>query len=237
MTQPDEQSIADVRRRYSAYVAGQNRGGFLRQYAIELVLLGVGMSLFAGGILFLLLGIVGIFGIVIGLGIIVIALFSLFYRRKWAVGQANLMRTGVPVSGIVVAFNEQLSAPGSFSMSCVVLISFEPAGNDRGFMSLLALRVSELQGTTQTDKDLRYISGLVAEVYKEKYCRRKLPASLTWGPTVHCAHLRVVRACLPEGYLTGNLLPCIGIPGDKGPLELLPWQIAAGQDMSNSDSK
>jgi hypothetical protein len=130
------------------------------------------------------------------------------------------------VFAVLVAVNEEMLRPGRFTMLCLTLVSFEPVGADIVYMSELAHAIFAMQGAPQSDRDLRYVAGLSTDRKSAKYRRRKLPVSFTGGPTVYCAELVIDRDRLPQGYITENVLSCIAVPGNKGALELLPWQLA-----------
>ena len=228
MTRTESQATIDLRLRYRAYLADQNRGNIVQRYAIELTLVGIGPLI---AICSLALGPLVIAGIALGFGIFLVGVLSVYYRIKTDVAQAKLARAGVPVSGVILLADGGLFEPGPINRPSLVLISFDSFGSDIVYLSGLVFRMIELSRRHQSDEDLRYIAGLVTDESRIKNRRRKLPVSFTGGPIVYCADLYVVRACLPQGFITQNDLPCIGLPGDQGGLELLPWQIIDGQDL------
>jgi hypothetical protein len=227
MTSLEVQSIPDVRRRYGAYVANLNSGTFAQRYIIEIFLLVLGLLLGIGGMI-LFHGAPGASGI--GIALMAIAVSSVISRQKTAKGRSNLAQTGVPVWSVLVQANDLLFQPGGYPLPCQVIFSFESVGSHLEYMQRLAGDVFDLKGTQQTDPNLRLVAKLVTDERSVKYRRSKLPVSFTGGPTVYCADLVVVRKCLLNGFLTERELFCIAEPGENGALELLPWQIAAGED-------
>jgi hypothetical protein len=97
-------------------------------------------------------------------------------------------------------------------------------------MKELAHRVMALKETTQTDLDLRFVAKLTTDERAVHWRRRRVPISMTGGPTVYAADLVLQRSFLRSGYITEDVFPCIAEPGEIGMLELIPWWVAAGHD-------
>jgi len=134
-----------------------------------------------------------------------------------------VIRRGVPVTAYLVQANHALFSPGSDTLPCLVLFSFQPeVGGDAGYMRYLARRVFSLKNTEPEDDDARYVAELVTDEEAVPYRRRPLPLSTTDGSTVYAADLWVKRAYLKAGYLTTSTLPCIAEPGPSGGIELVP---------------
>lgn len=230
MTQPDRRAIVNLRRHYRAYVDGLTYVHPVRRYGVEI----------AAGILGTVYGLSALIylrsfssGTGIAIGLIVFAVMSAAAKSKSKDGRLQLASTGEPVWAALVQANSMLFQPGNIDLPCLVLFSFEPAGGHLDYMQRLAAGVFDLKETRQNDPDLRYVANLVTNERAYKYRRRILPISFTGGPIVYCADLIVVRSCLPTGYLTARILPCIAQPGEKGAIELLPWTIAGGQNRDN----
>jgi len=134
-----------------------------------------------------------------------------------------VVRRGVPVTAYLVQANHALFGPGTETLPCLVLFSFQPeVGGDAGYMRYLARRVFSLKNTMPEDPDARYVAELVTDERAVPYRRRPLPISVTDGSTVYAADLWVKRAYLRSGYLTTSTLPCVAEPGPSGGLELVP---------------
>ncbi len=227
MTQSDVQALLAVRRRYRAYLEDQTRVSFARRYGIAIVLASAGLFFLIGAIAFAS-GALG--GITCGLAFLIFAAYLAQKNAPKKERREILGQQGMPVWGVLVQANQLLFAPGDRNHPCLVLFSFEPAGGHIDYLQRLASAIFALKETRPTDPDLRLVAHYVTDERAVKYRRRKLPTSFTGGPTVYCADLIIVRSCLPNGFLTEKVLPCIAEPGEQGALELLPWWMAAGQD-------
>ena len=87
----------------------------------------------------------------------------------------------------------------------------------------LASQVFELKNTRPNDRDLEFVAGLTTDERFIYYRRDRLPRSFS-SKEVFVAHLFVHRLFIPDGYFHDNrLMTCLAEPGDKGVLELLPW--------------
>lgn len=227
MTQPDLQSILNLRRRYRAYIEDLTRVSPAQRYAGELTGVAIGVVLIVVGFA----AVRDPWGMVaIAVVLFVLAIASALNKHKSEDGRLKIAQSGVPVWGVLVQANSMLFQPGNTDLPCLVLFSFEPAGGHIEYMQRLAAGIFDLKNVRQSDPDLRYVSTLVTNESALKYRRRKLPISFTGGPTVYCADLIITRSSLPAGYITEKVLPCIAEPGESGALELLPWWLAAGKD-------
>lgn len=149
---------------------------------------------------------------------------SKFLRLRDGMGRfEQLAATGVPVEAYLVQANSALFQPGSMSLPCLVLFSFEDSiGHNEDYLTELADRTFALKETRQSDPDLARVAAFTTNERAYLDRRRLYPLSFTGGHRVYCADLWIDRVFLPKGYLTGRMLMCIAEPGSEGAIELLP---------------
>ncbi len=227
LTPSEVQSLLALRRRFRAYLEDQARVGFGQRYGLAIILAGMGLFCLIGALAFAS-GAIG--GVLTGVAFLLFAFASAQKNAPKQGSRAILGQKGVPVWGVLIQANQLLFEPGERNHPCLVLFSFEPAGGHIDYLQRLAGSIFELKETQQTDPDLRVVANYVTDERSVYFRRRKLPISFTGGPTVYCADLTIVRSCLPKGFLTERVLPCLAEPGEQGALALLPWWMAAGQD-------
>lgn len=151
----------------------------------------------------------------------------------------DVARDGTLVSAYVVQAAEDLYRPGTETLPCRALFSFEPeVGGDADYMRYLARRIVRLKDTVPSDPEGRYLARLAVDEEAVPYRRRPLPVSFTDGSTVYCADLFVKRAYLDTPYLTTDVLPCLAEPGDSGGIEMVPtWLLASPAAASSSSAR
>jgi hypothetical protein len=69
--------------------------------------------------------------------------------------------------------------------------------------------------------------------------RRKVPTSITRGPTVYACDLLIEPGLLPDKHISDNVpfLPCMAEPGEIGRLLLIPYWMIPPQLPATDDQK
>jgi hypothetical protein len=227
LTQPDVQSTQEVRRRYRAFFEELHHKSFAQRYGVAIALGCLGALFVFNAIVFAQGAIAGISS---GIAFIIFGVALAKRNAPKVTRRMQLAEKGIPVWGVLVQAHQNIFSPGKDNHYCLVLFSFEPAGGHLDYMKDLAHRVAELKETQQTDLDLRFVANLTTDERAVQWRRRRVPVSMTGGPTVYAADLALVRSFLRAGYITEDVFPCIAEPGEIGMLELMPWWIAAGHD-------
>lgn len=131
------------------------------------------------------------------------------------------------VDAAVVQANYILYEPGVEGAPCLVLFSFDPSTPWELLLELADL-MGELKGTDPSDPDLQIIANYVTDETFRYHDRKPIPRSLTEGFEIFAADLWLHRSYLRDGLLSDTEipLPCLAGPGDKGGIELLPFDEA-----------
>jgi hypothetical protein len=131
-------------------------------------------------------------------------------------------RGGVPVRAALIQANIELFAPGQEDQPCLVLFSFDERIGEEELLEL-ANRVFALKNTTPKQHDLAFVASLTTDERSVYYGRDPLPRSFAGRREYYVSHLNIHRPFLPNGYLVERILDCIAEPGERGMIELLPW--------------
>jgi hypothetical protein len=131
-------------------------------------------------------------------------------------------RGGVQVRAALVQANSELLAPGPNDQPCLVLFSFDERVAEEEMLDL-ASRVFALKNTNPKQHDLAFVARLTTDEVFVYYGRERLPRSFAGRLEYYVSHLYVHRPFLQSGYLDGRILDCIAEPGERGMIELLPW--------------
>jgi hypothetical protein len=148
----------------------------------------------------------------------VIGLLALLDRHKNR-QLREAMEKGKTIVGWVVQAKEfdNADAPAQ------VLITFEELANDREVLERLASRLVSIVQNGGADEIEKKVAGLMTNLGHVPDLRVRLPVEFTGGPVVYSYRVRVQREHLPNGKLTDPFVECQAIPGDEGPVFMVPY--------------
>lgn len=150
-------------------------------------------------------------------------------QKKQFTRVCGVVKDGLFVNAYLVRAHEALLRPGTQTLPCTVLFSFQPeVDGDAPYMRHLAARVRRSEDDPEPGGERLYDDVPVL------YRRRKLPLNLTDGSSIYCADLWVKRAYLKGGILKRNSLLCLAEPGDTGGIELIPaWLLTESEEQAS----
>jgi hypothetical protein len=104
-----------------------------------------------------------------------------------------------------------------------VLITFEDLANDREVLERLARQLVSIVQNGGANEIEKKVAALMTNLGHVTDLRVRLPAEFTGGPVVYSYRVRVQREHLPNGKLTEPFIECQAIPGDEGPVFMVPY--------------
>ncbi len=131
-------------------------------------------------------------------------------------------RRGVAVRAAVVQANRALFAPGPDDDPGLVVFGFdERIGDDE--LRAIAAKVGSYKNTTPREPELVRVAEMTTDEVFVYYHRDLLPRVVAGRRELYVADLMFHRPFLRHRYLVGEVLDCLAEPGDRGMLELLPF--------------
>jgi hypothetical protein len=143
-----------------------------------------------------------------------------------------------PVMAYPLMVNRALRSPGNDPSAGLVLISFEPAGNSLQFMADLAVKVGEGTAPDLSAADREFCERLMDEEQYVMSRRRRLPPTVTGGPTVYACDLAIAPQLLERRHIPDDspLVPCVAEPGDSGRICQMPFWVVMNQDAPDAEA-
>jgi hypothetical protein len=148
----------------------------------------------------------------------VIGLLALLDRHKNR-QLREAMEKGKTVVGWIVQAKEFDNADAPIQ----VLITFEDLANDREVLERLARRLLSVMQEGGADEIEKKVAALMTNLGHVPDLRVRLPEEFTGGPVVYSYRVTVQREHLKNGRLTEPFIECRAIPGDEGPVFMVPY--------------
>jgi hypothetical protein len=166
-----------------------------------------------------------VLGIVFGIGILQ------GQQRKQE--QQDVKRQGVRLVGWIVQANNALFQPGLNDLPAQVIITFDDVPNVTEYLEKIGKKLYSLKSGYGIDPVERQVAKLVKDETFVYGSRVKLPTEFTGGPTVYSCHVIIERQCLLHGCLKLPFVECKAMPGDKGIVCMVPYEMYPEMGLSN----
>jgi hypothetical protein len=158
-----------------------------------------------------------VIGLAIGVG--------LWMEQQKKKQRQEVLNHGVRVLAWIVQANTALFQPGRGDFPAQVIITFDDIPDLPDYLERLGKKLYSLKSGYGIDPLERQVAKLVKDETYVPDLRVKLPPEFTGGQVVYSCHVVVERQYLLYGCLRLPFIECMALPGEKGVLCMVPYEM------------